>query len=449
MKNKTFNEKLAYLLSFGVGLIVFIILLFFHKTMYEKHKQLNRIETTEKYIYFQKDIANIVYSNINLLDGYKAFLSTQKDLSKENTESYLNELLKDKTDYIKNLTVLEDTTIVMSYPSKGNEASIGVDLSKIDKQKENVLKVKASLKPIFQGPVKLVQGGTGFIIRIPIEREEKYWGQLSVVIDGDRFIKAIEKIEKNLNIQVAIVNISEGINTYIYGNEASINASSSKFDYDIDLLNWMIYINPKSPNSVKVPFIVFMILIPLLFSILAGVVSWVCQKKFAKIRYHASYDNLTELYNRNYSNRHVPAIFEEAKKRNYKLGIMVLDINKFKSINDNYGHNVGDKVLKDFSSKLKTMVRNGEKVFRIGGDEFLIIFNKFEDEEALKIIKERIKESLNYTLVINHVEVKISSSIGYAVFPDHGENADAVIDFADKNMYEDKLSDSYTKDSLN
>jgi len=438
LKNKTFNKKFAAILSFLVGAIVFIILLFFQIAILDKQKQTNKIETTEKYIYFQKDISNIIYSNINLLHGYTAFLSTQKDVSKESTTSFLNELLKDKMEYISNITIIKDTTIEMTYPSTGNESSIGVDLAKVDKQKEKILKVKQSLKPIFQGPVQLVQGGAGFIIRIPVKRSGKYWGQLSVVLDADRFLKVIKNIEKELKIEIAIVNIDDETNTHIYGNESIIDTSYSKFNYNIDLLNWMIYITPKRTNTDMIYSNIFIFVFSVLFSILAAIISWFYLKHFARIRYRADYDNLTGLYNRNYSLRHVPPLFEDAKKRNYKLGVMILDINKFKSINDNYGHNAGDIVLKDFSMKLKSILRDEEKVFRIGGDEFMIIFEGIKNHESLKVIENRIRESMRYTIIIDKNEVKVSTSIGSALFPDDGDTVHAVKDLADKNMYEDK-----------
>jgi len=405
----------------------------------DKHKQTNRIETAEKYIYFQKDISNIIYSNINLLHGYTAFLATQKDVSKENTTSFLNELLKDKMEYIRNITIIKDTTILMTYPSAGNESSIGVDLTKVEKQKEKILKVKQSLKPIFQGPVHLVQGGAGFIIRIPVEKEGKYWGQLSVVLDAERFLKVIENIEKELKLEIAIVNIDDEAKTLIYGNKSVIDSNYSKFNYNADLLNWMIYINPKYTKTAMLYSNIFIFIFSVLFSILAAILIWFYLKHFARIRYRADYDNLTGLYNRNYSLRYVPPLFEDAKKQNHKLGVMILDINKFKSINDNYGHHAGDIVLKDFSMKLKLILRDEEKVFRIGGDEFMIIFEGIKNHESLKVIENRIRESMRYTIILDKNEVKVSTSIGSALFPDDGDTVHEVKDLADKNMYEDKL----------
>jgi len=438
MRNKIFSKKLATFFSFGVGIIVFSVLTFLYLLTIDKHEQLEKILTTEKYVYFQKDISNIIYSNINILDGYIAFLSTQKDISKESTTSFLDELLKDKMEYIRNVTVIKDTTIVMAYPALGNESSIGRDLSKVDNQMENVLKVKSSLKPVFQGPVKLVQGGTGYIIRVPVKRDGKYWGQVSLVMDADNFTEIIEGFEKDLNIEVVIENKDEITNSHIYGNKALVGNCCSKFNYSTSLLDWIIYINPKQPkpNMIYINITIFTVIT--ILSVLAGIFGMAIQKKTAKIKYQAAYDQLTGLYNRNYYIKYVPPLFEDAKKRDYKLGVMVLDINKFKSINDNYGHNVGDIVLKDFSKKLKATLRIGDIVFRTGGDEFMILCEKFKNQEALKILERKIKESLDYTLVIDENEVKVSTSIGSALYPDDGEDIDAVIDLADKKMYEDK-----------
>lgn len=438
--NKTINKKTAIIISFGIALIVFAILFFFQVSIMDKQKQIKRTEIAEKYIYFQKDISNIIYSNINLLNGYVAFLSTQKNFSKENADIFLNELLKDKMEYIRNVTVIEDTTIVASYPSKGNEASIGIDLAKIDAQKEKILKVKNSLKPIFQGPVSLVQGGTGFIIRIPVEKQGKYWGQVSVVIDADRFKNIIKSYEKELNIDVLIINVDGEKKTQIYGNKYLKNINYSKFDYNADLLNWIIYIDAKYTKPDRLYSNIMLSIFIVLLSIAAGIFSWVYQKSSAKTRYQADYDQLTGLHNRNYLIRYVPSLLQDAKKNNFKLGVIILDINMFKCINDNYGHNVGDIVLKDFSTKLKAVSINEDIVFRIGGDEFMILCSKIKNEESLKILKDKIKESMDYTIVINDSRINISTSVGYSIFPDDGDNVDAIMNIADKNMYKDKQS---------
>lgn len=438
MNKKTFNKKLSITLSCTVTIIIFITLLFFQISIWNMQNQNKKIEITEKYVSFQKDIGNILYSNINILNGYTAFLSTQNNLSEENTTNFLNELLKDKKEYIKSVAVIEDTTIMMLYPKEGNEKGIGTDLSKVNDQKNQVFKVKYSLRPIFQGPVHLVEGGTGFIIRLPVEKQGKYWGQVSIIMDADKFLKAIGMFEKELNIEVAIENLDDEGTTLLYGNNSLINSSYSKFNYNTSLLNWIIYVSPKYEKTDRIYTNIFIFIFNFVFSILSGILCWGSLKNAANIKYQADYDVLTDLYNRNSSTKYVPGFFEDARRKNYKLGVMILDINKFKSINDTYGHSIGDLVIQDFGIKLKALSINSEQVFRIGGDEFMIIYSNIDSEESLKKIKDEIKESLNYVLSIDDLTIKISTSIGYAIFPDHAESALEVINLADKNMYLDK-----------
>ncbi len=107
-------------------------------------------------------------------------------------------LIQSNSKLIKNISVLKDTTIVYAYPLKGNEAVIGKNLAFIAAQKGNVLKVKKNMTPIFQGPVNLVQGGTGFISRIPVILEDgTYWGQISIVINGEELMKETGLYEKD------------------------------------------------------------------------------------------------------------------------------------------------------------------------------------------------------------------------------------------------------------
>lgn len=408
--------------------------------MMDKQKQARRIEIDEKYVYFQKDISNVIYSNVNLLNGYIAFLSTQKDFSKEGSEIFLNELLKDKMEYVRNVTVIEDTTIVASYPSKGNENTIGVDLAKIDAQKQKILQVKNTLKPAFQGPENLIQGGTGFIIRLPVEKQGKYWGQVSIVMDAEGFKNLIRSFEKELNIDVCIMNADDGMNSIIYGDRFSKDINYTKFNYNIDLLNWVIYVDYKytKPDRVFSDILFFILII--IFSILSGICSWTYEKSISITKYQADFDCLTGFYNRNYLIRYAPSLFEDAKRKNYKLGIMILDINKFKSINDNYGHNAGDMVLRNFSAKLKTVIKKEDKIFRVGGDEFMILCRKIKNEESLKIIKDQVKKSMEYTMEVDNIKMNVSASVGYSIFPDNEDNINEIMNFADKNMYKDKFN---------
>jgi len=438
LKNKKYNEKHSIIISIGIALVVLVIYSIILSSVISTQKQIERIRATEKYVYFQSSMENFVYSNINLLRGYIAYLSTKEEMTEEDTIRFLDELLKNNKENIRNIGIIEDTTIKWNYPKEGNEEAIGVDLGLIDKQKENVLKVKETLQYTAQGPVDLVQGGVGFIIRSPVIKDEQYWGQVSVVIDGERFYRDIKSYEDSYNIDVLIYNNDEDVPVRIYGNESLINSQNLKFTYQADLLNWIIYIQPKGGWGKHNFQMVILLLVGLSISMTIGDLAFFLQRNSVKIKYQANHDQLTGLYNRNYLNIWGTKILENARNNGTKVGIMMLDINKFKQINDIYGHKIGDEVLKEFSFKLKDVFTQEEKVIRLGGDEFLILFTEIKCKEELAEAVDMLRKSINGNMFIEEFNILVSSSIGFSTFPDDGDSIDAVIHQADLLMYKEK-----------
>lgn len=156
-----------------------------------------------------------------------------------------------------------------------------------------------------------------------------------------------------------------------------------------------------------------------------------------QLRQAAEFDYLTKIYNRQAFMIKIKDIIKIAKRNSMKLAFIYMDINKFKTFNDKYGHNVGDEVLKFFTKKVSSVIRESDIFARIGGDEFIVVLNNADYAGAKKVI-EKIQKSLEDPFVFEKLKINISSSYGISVFPDDGENVDLLIEIADKRMYEYK-----------
>jgi diguanylate cyclase (GGDEF)-like protein len=139
-------------------------------------------------------------------------------------------------------------------------------------------------------------------------------------------------------------------------------------------------------------------------------------------------DEMTGLYNK----RFFEFIIDKYKKNEIETGLIFIDLDDFKILNDNYGHLFGDKVIKKTAEIIKNSIRDIDFAFRFGGDEFVIIVVA-KQNVLLKIVN-RIKEKINETII---GDIKLQASIGYAHFPTEGD-IQTVIDLADKRMYEEK-----------
>lgn len=159
------------------------------------------------------------------------------------------------------------------------------------------------------------------------------------------------------------------------------------------------------------------------------------------IRNLAYYDKLTGVANRTLFYELAEELLDNAKRSNTMLGLMFIDVDKFKSINDTYGHDTGDKVLIKVAEILKDSIRKNDIVARHGGDEFLILLPYIKDISNCENIVSRIVNSKNKIINYNGNSINISMSMGISLYPDDGDSIDILIAEADKAMYNAKYRD--------
>lgn len=154
----------------------------------------------------------------------------------------------------------------------------------------------------------------------------------------------------------------------------------------------------------------------------------------AKINYMAYHDALTGLPNRYMFNQFLEQSLARAKRHKLVMGLMFLDLDRFKLINDSLGHSQGDELLKQVSKRLETCVRESDVVSRNGGDEFIILSDNVNEEE-IKTIARRIIDRFSEPFVLKEHDVFSSPSIGISLYPNHGEDAETLVQHADAAMY--------------
>jgi len=161
-------------------------------------------------------------------------------------------------------------------------------------------------------------------------------------------------------------------------------------------------------------------------------------KNKQKIEQLAYYDSLTGLANRSLLKDRISKSIQLADRNQNKLAIIFLDLDYFKLINDNYGHAMGDSLLIYFSKLLKKQVREADTVSRFGGDEFVILLPNIKNIQGAILIAKKIQDELQKKHVINSHELKITTSMGISIYPNHSIDAEDLIKYADIAMYEAK-----------
>lgn len=152
----------------------------------------------------------------------------------------------------------------------------------------------------------------------------------------------------------------------------------------------------------------------------------------------AHYDDLTDLVNRSLFYRLVAQAISNSRREGGAFALLFLDLDGFKDINDQYGHDAGDRVLRIVADRLREAVRENDIVARMGGDEFAIILQKISTGEDASFVSEKIVVGVNREIPVGDDIRRVGVSIGIALYPDHGEIETDLIKIADKAMYQAK-----------
>jgi len=157
-----------------------------------------------------------------------------------------------------------------------------------------------------------------------------------------------------------------------------------------------------------------------------------------QLEHLAHYDALTSLPNRVLFSDRLQQALALVKRNGNHLAVMFIDLDRFKPINDTYGHGVGDLLLQEVAKRIKGSVRESDTVARIGGDEFIALLQNIKEGRDAKAVAEKIRYALNEPFDIAGQSLGISSSIGIAVFPEHGRDEIELCRNADSAMYKAK-----------
>jgi diguanylate cyclase (GGDEF)-like protein len=154
-----------------------------------------------------------------------------------------------------------------------------------------------------------------------------------------------------------------------------------------------------------------------------------------QMRHQASHDALTGLPNRVLFADRLRQAIRVAQREHIRLAVLYFDLDKFKPVNDTYGHAVGDALLAAMAKRVSGRLRDSDTLARIGGDEFVVLLPRCSGPDDARKVGENILAQLNREFVIEQDALHISGSIGYALYPDNGRDSDELLRCADEAMY--------------
>jgi diguanylate cyclase (GGDEF)-like protein len=172
------------------------------------------------------------------------------------------------------------------------------------------------------------------------------------------------------------------------------------------------------------------------------------RRLYSDLRRRSEYDLLTDIPNRFAMEKFIEIQIEEAQRKSGILGLIYIDLDRFKPINDTYGHHVGDLYLQEVAQRMSRQLLGHDKLARLGGDEFAALVSLSQGPKDLEIIVARLAGCFDAPFLIEGHIIEGSAGIGVALYPDVGATKDALLNAADAAMYDVKRSKQQVEDSL-
>jgi diguanylate cyclase (GGDEF)-like protein len=176
----------------------------------------------------------------------------------------------------------------------------------------------------------------------------------------------------------------------------------------------------------------------LMSELIAAAMYYAARNETNALYQQATHDSLTGLANRSLFFDRVHSRISPGRRQIEPLGILIIDMDGLKLINDNYGHRTGDAAIREMALRISRIPRKSDLVARLGGDEFGVILSDISDRGDLLAIVERISQQTNQPFRFESRTMHLMASIGHARFPEDGSDVDALLEVADRSMYEMK-----------
>jgi len=429
------------------------------------------------------EFAQIVAKLTDNLPGIKAMswnpLIEQKDVASFERDSQIH---IDPGFTVKGTPLLPTDPLVIVQliaPLEGNKAAQGFNVFSNEARKKSMLLSRISRIATATDTIQLVQSDqkeSGFLIFSPVFRSTNLNND---ILNGSESLSGFavgvflvsEIIKQSLSddlINFIDIYIYENANTSdeVYGNQEILETQSSTTGlnhvFDLNFANhlWTFNLNLSATETLGLQ--VNKSLYPLVAQAILGALSVFIilsiygrnaelrnlvklrtlelEKANTALERFAFYDALTKLPNRRLFLDRAQHAIVLAERNQTKLALLFLDLNGFKQVNDNFGHDVGDQLLKKVAMQFAAVLRDGDTIARLGGDEFILLMENDPNIEDIATVTQRLTSCLIHPLEVNGELLSTSTSIGVATYPSDGATINDLIRAADTAMYAAKKS---------
>jgi len=386
-------------------------------------------------------------ATIYLNRALSVLITAQEGISRDKFDLIAREILASSR-HIRNVAVAEGYIITYVYPLAENRQALGLDYSQTPQQWPAVKRAIESRETVVAGPVELVQGGMGLINRTPIFKSSfsdrpdsgDYWGIASIVINMESVFDEAGLGEASSGYRVAIRG-RDGLGSQgkvFWGDAALFENDPERLEVTFPNGTWELAAVPSGGWEQLESEDLWILGSGSVIALLLAALTTISYRNTQRMKHHALHDPLTRLPNRLLFSERVGQALAHAQRNSTKVAIAVLDLNKFKPVNDRYGHLAGDFVLQQVAQRIRTTLRQEDVVARAGGDEFTLLLIDIESREDITVVAGKLSGQLLQPFTWQGQELRVGVSIGFAIFPTHGEDLTTLFQQADIAMYEAK-----------
>jgi diguanylate cyclase (GGDEF)-like protein len=379
-----------------------------------------------------------------------AVIAAEERIDKTTFEAIASRLVQANPS-IRNVALAPGGVIKAIYPKRGNEAALGLRYVEVPAQYDAVQRAIRTRSTVISGPITLIQGGTGLLSRTPVflrgagGRDTRYWGMVSLAVDVDPLFADLREVADRGNLSIAVrrADPDSKVGDTFFGDRSVFAATPVTMDYPLaGGGRWELAAIPREGwASVRTP-----LYLRVSAHVLALLLGWLTYRMLAsqgRDRMLAGHDALTGLLNRKSFDLRLDEAMAQTQPRSCAL--VLIDLDRFKPVNDNYGHRAGDIVLQQVAERLQQVLRGNDTAYRLGGDEFDLVLQGERSTSELFHLVERVVEHIRQPVVLpDRRSVSVGASTGVAVFPsgDEPERPAEVFDRADRALYRCKAQAS-------
>lgn len=342
--------------------------------------------------------------------------------------------------HVRNFGLAVGLRLSYVYPHQNNDSARGLYYPDHPDQWAAVKRTIDSGHSVLSGPIRLVQGGLGLAYRVPVYVDGRYWGLLSTVIDIESLFRSALSAEGASSADYAIrTRALPGEPAAMLWGDERIFELPTAVTLDADLMQgqWQ-YAARLQPPAQAGGYLIAMRLMAWSLALLLGFATCATLRHRYDLAQLALFDPLTRLPNRRHFEQNLSQTLERRRKSDARhCALLFIDLDRFKTVNDTFGHKAGDAVLQVVAERVRREMRAGDTIGRWGGDELVAVVDE-TDDEALAALQARLTAAISLPIDWEGQQLRIGVSIGSAIYPQDGSDARALFKVADARMYDEK-----------